>query len=337
MLSKVFDIRHAEFPHGPGESHQGAALSYPYATEHEGKLYVGYSNSGDKSTRVGTGRELWNNNSAELAVIPIDQLRIDVTPLSQTEPTNVQEAAAMKAREEAELDKKYQVWVAKLTPAQQAWERTLQAELGSFYLPIHKREKVAGKSNAWDFVEDDPALPRVLLIGDSVSRAYTQTVRKELSGIANVHRAPANCGPTSTGLKKIDVWLGDGKWDVIHFNFGIHDRATPLADYANRLEQLVERMQQTGAKLVWASTTPIPDVADKYSAESIVQRNAAAADLMQKHGVAIDDLFTAIMPRLAELQNSNDVHFTGLGNQFLGEQVAKFLKSMIPIVSKTRK
>jgi BNR repeat-like domain len=74
LFSKVFVIRHAEFPDGPGESHQGAAISYPYAIEHEGKLYVGYSNSGDKSTRIGTGRELWNNNSAELAVIPIEQL-----------------------------------------------------------------------------------------------------------------------------------------------------------------------------------------------------------------------------------------------------------------------
>ncbi|MEQ1828276.1 MAG: exo-alpha-sialidase, partial [Pirellula sp.] len=337
LFSKVFVIRHAEFSDGPGESHKGAALSYPYATEHEGKLYVGYSNSGDKSIRVGTGRELWNNNSAELAVIPIDQLRTDVATLSQTEPTNAKEAAAMKAREEAELDAKYQAWVAMLTPAQQAWEKTLQAELGNFYLPIHKREKVTRKSNAWDFVEDDPALPRVLLIGDSVSRAYTQTVRKELAGIANVHRAPANCGPTSTGLKKIDVWLGDGKWDVIHFNFGIHDRVTPLADYATRLEQLVERMKQTGPKLVWASTTPIPDVTDKYSSESIVQRNAAAAALMQKHGVAIDDLFTAITPRLAELQIPNDVHFSGPGNDFLGEQVAAFLKSIIPIVPKPGK
>ncbi len=235
LFSKVFVIRHAEFPDGPGESHKSASLSYPYAIEHEGKLYVGYSNSGDKSTRVGTGRELWNNNSAELAVIPIDQLRADEGSLSQTEPTNVKEVAAMKAREEADLEEKYQAWVAKLTPAQQAWEKTLQAELGNFYLPIHKREKVAGKSNAWDFVEDAPALPRILLIGDSVSRAYTQTVRKELAGIANVHRAPANCGPTSTGLKRIDVWLGDGKWDVIHFNFGIHDRATPLAVYTTRL------------------------------------------------------------------------------------------------------
>ena len=74
VFSKVFVIRHAEFPGGPGESNKSAALSYPYAIEHDGKLYVGYSNSGDKSTRVGTGRELWNNNSAELAVIPLASL-----------------------------------------------------------------------------------------------------------------------------------------------------------------------------------------------------------------------------------------------------------------------
>ena len=57
LFSQVFVIRHAEFPGGPGESNKGAALSYPYAVEHDGKLYVGYSNSGDKSTRVGAGRE----------------------------------------------------------------------------------------------------------------------------------------------------------------------------------------------------------------------------------------------------------------------------------------
>ena len=76
LFSKVFVIRHAEFPGGPGESNKGASLSYPYAVEHDGKLYVGYSNSGDKSTRVGTGRELWNNNSAELAVIPVASLSV---------------------------------------------------------------------------------------------------------------------------------------------------------------------------------------------------------------------------------------------------------------------
>lgn len=70
----------------------------------------------------------------------------------QGEPTNAAEAAVKKAKADAELEAKYQAWVVKLPPAQQAWERVLQENLGSFYLPIHKREKIAGKSNAWDFL-----------------------------------------------------------------------------------------------------------------------------------------------------------------------------------------
>ena len=75
VFSKVYVIRHALFPEGPGESHEKASLSYPYAIEHEGHLYVGYSNDGGKVGRVGEGRELWNNNSAEMAVIPVAALR----------------------------------------------------------------------------------------------------------------------------------------------------------------------------------------------------------------------------------------------------------------------
>ena len=77
VFSNVFIIRHAEFPKGPGESHKDAALSYPYAIEHDGHLYVGYSNNGGNIGRIGTDREIANNNSAELAVIPIASLRIE--------------------------------------------------------------------------------------------------------------------------------------------------------------------------------------------------------------------------------------------------------------------
>jgi hypothetical protein len=246
------------------------------------------------------------------------------TPPAKTEPTNAAEAAAKKAAADKLVGEQYAAWVSTLPPDQQAWERVLQENLGSFYLPIHKRQKVTGTSNAWDFVDDDPALPRVLLIGDSVSRGYTQSVRKALAGKANVHRAPANCGPTSLGLRKLDVWLGDGKWDLIHFNFGIHDRNTPVLEYSQRLEQLVKRMKKTGAKLVWASTTPIPDVPEKkQTAASIIERNKAAAQIMQKHGAVIDDLFTAVTPFLAEMQNPNDVHFNGAGYEFLGQRVGE--------------
>ena len=74
-FSQVFIIRHADFAEGPGESHKNAALAYPYAIEHDGYLYVGYSNNGGNVGRTGTEREIANNNSAELAVIPIANLR----------------------------------------------------------------------------------------------------------------------------------------------------------------------------------------------------------------------------------------------------------------------
>ena len=249
---------------------------------------------------------------------------------TKTEPTNAQEAAAKelaakKAAQDATIDAKYFAWVAQLPPEAQAWEKVLQENLGNgFYLPAHKRDKVAGKSTAWDFVKDDPKLPRVLLIGDSVSRGYTQPTRAALAGVANVHRAPANCGPTAAGVKNLEVWLGAGKWDVIHFNFGIHDRGTPAADYVNRLEAIVGRLEKTGA-------TPIPDnPAQKQTARSIVEKNALAAEVMRKHGIPTDDLFAALTPRLAELQNPHDVHFTGAGYEFLGARVAAAIRAALP-------
>jgi hypothetical protein len=51
------------------------SLAHRYAIEHDGRLSVGYSNNGGLVGRVGQGRELANNNSAELAVIPLASLR----------------------------------------------------------------------------------------------------------------------------------------------------------------------------------------------------------------------------------------------------------------------
>jgi acyl-CoA thioesterase-1 len=115
-------------------------------------------------------------------------------------------------------------------------------------------------------VVDDPALPRVLLIGDSISIGYTTPVRELLRGVANIHRVPENGGPTSRGVQQLDKWLGDGKWDVIHFNFGLHDiklddagkPLTSAADYEANLRAIVARLRATGARLVFATTTPVP-------------------------------------------------------------------------------
>lgn len=252
---------------------------------------------------------------------------------TQDEPTNAAEAAAKKAAEDKAVDEKYQAWKATLPADQQAWETVLEQNLGNgFYLPLHKKDKVAGRSNAWDFVQDDPKLPRVLLIGDSISRGYTLPARKALAGKANVHRAPENCGPTANGVKKLDVWLGTGKWDVIHFNFGIHDRATPAADYEERLEAIIARLQQTGASLIWATTTPVPADSPTYGpqiVEQVAEKNMIALRVMQKHGIAVNDLHAFVLPQLGEIANPKDVHFNGKGYDLMGGQVARSVEAAL--------
>ena len=130
---------------------------------------------------------------------------------AKTEPTNAKESTAQKAAADKLLDEQYAALLAKLPPEQRAWEEVLQQNLGSFYLPIHKREKVAGKSNAWDFVADDPKLPRVLLIGDSVSRGYTQAVRSgRTARPAHTLSAGGCCGMVQLSCASNTACVGSG-------------------------------------------------------------------------------------------------------------------------------
>ena len=188
-------------------------------------------------------------------------------------------------------------------------------------------------------IEDVAGLPRVLLIGDSISMGYTLPVRKLLEGKANVHRVPQNGGPTSNGLSNIDRWLGGGKWDVIHFNWGIHDlkfmpdgkRQVEPEAYEKNLRELVGRMKATGAKLIWATTTPIPDgdLTPPRRFGQVAAYNEIAARVMKENGVTINDLNAWITPKLAEMQKPRDVHYHEAGSDYLARKVAEEIEKAL--------
>jgi hypothetical protein len=182
-------------------------------------------------------------------------------------------------------------------------------------------------------VIDEPGLPRVLLIGDSISVYYTSATRRLLKGKANLHRIPTNGKNTGFGLENIDGWLGTAKWDVIHFNWGLHDlgmnangkQTVPLEQYRANLQELVRRLKRTGAVLVWATTTPVPDHIEKgperHNRDAIAY-NAAALQIMREDNIQIDDLYGFVLPRLKELELPDDVHFSVAGSDALAGQVA---------------
>jgi acyl-CoA thioesterase-1 len=185
-------------------------------------------------------------------------------------------------------------------------------------------------------VTDQPGLPRALLIGDSISMGYTLAVRELLKNKANLHRIPANGGSTKDGIASIESWLGREKWDVIHFNWGLHDlkhwkdgkldpagpQVSTLDEYENNLRELVKRMKATGAKLIWATTTPVPEGSDGRTAGDELKYNEAARRVMKDCGVPTDDLHALCMPKLADWQLPKNVHFKPEGYAALAAKVA---------------
>ena len=179
--------------------------------------------------------------------------------------------------------------------------------------------------------------PRVLIIGDSISIGYTEPVRRLLDDRAEVVRIPENGSDSGHGLEKLTAWLGNGRWDVIHFNWGLHDlkylkdgkndvtgkQVSTLDEYVAHLDELVGRLKATGAKLIWASTTPIPEgTAGRIRGEEI-KYNAAAREVMDKHGVVVDDLYAYVWPCVDQYQLPRNAHFSPKGYEFLAKQVAR--------------
>lgn len=202
-----------------------------------------------------------------------------------------------------------------------------------------KTPKAAKKDPAMDPVTDQPGLPRVLLIGDSISIGYTVPVRDLLKGKANVHRILENGGPTTNGTAKLTKWLGTAKWDVIHFNWGLHDlkfmengkAQVSLADYEKNLRELVKQLKATNAKLIWCATTPVPDarLTPPRKDSDVQAYNAVAKKVMDENKIPTNDLYAYTLPKLAEVQRPANVHFSTTGSEFLAKKVAKSIEEAL--------
>ena len=158
--------------------------------------------------------------------------------------------------------------------------------------------------------------PRVLILGDNFYKAISQQAAKALEERAVVVGSPQEATHSGLAVVMIDKLLGKEKWDIIYFNFGLGDlthrapgmnsyrvmskaaggvRTTSPKDYQKNLTELVKRLKKTGAKLVWASTTPI-----RKSANGIIEPgseteyNTIASRVMKAHNIPINDMHAKV-------------------------------------------
>lgn len=216
---------------------------------------------------------------------------------------------------------------------------------------------------AWETIPD-PSLPNVLILGDSISIGYHLETRKLLDGKANVFRplkttknqvAAENCSGTLHGVQNIDRWLEGRKWDVIHFNFGLHDLKhvskedpskpssnaedpvqAPLDVYTKNMEEIVKKLKATGATLIYATTTPVVPGCNNplREPESPGKYNEAAVKIMTEHKITVNDLYTFCLPQLEKIQQPKNVHFTDAGSSLLAKEVAQKITEALAKQSK---
>jgi len=190
----------------------------------------------------------------------------------------------------------------------------------------------------WISHANETNLPRVLLIGDSIARDYYSEVEKRLAGKAFVARlATSRFVADPVLLKEIELVLDQAKFDVIHFNNGMHGWQHSEAEYRNALPKFTKtiRAHAPKATLIWATTTPLRDgqgvtydTKAEYSDERITARNAMAAEIMSAQKIQTVDLNAAV--RGHPEFHSDNVHFNGQGSQILAAQVCALVEKSLP-------
>lgn len=207
---------------------------------------------------------------------------------------------------------------------------------------------------------DDPNLPRILVIGDSISMNYHRAAKEALKEVANYHRIDENGGPSDRGVVCMELWLGDYTqpglhWDVIQFNHGLHDLKqvydqetgqygayqVPIEEYKANLEREIRIMKRTGAALVWCPTTPVPSNSHGRWATGTFGRrkdadllyNRAALEVLAKYPeIAVNDVnrFIRNSDAFDAWREQSDVHFWDSTLQKLvGGAVADGLKHVL--------
>jgi lysophospholipase L1-like esterase len=184
----------------------------------------------------------------------------------------------------------------------------------------------------------------VLIIGDSISIGYTPLVQKALAPGILVEHNPGNGGSTVRGVESVEKWVGDRQWDVILFNFGLHDLvhkdslnkydvtgkvAVTLEEYRKNLEVIVAKLRETTATLIFITTTEVPENSAGRKVEDPAKYNAVALEVMKKNKIDVIDLYTLSLTVHPQNSKPGNVHYTDKGYELLAEPVIKAIHAAL--------
>ncbi len=187
-------------------------------------------------------------------------------------------------------------------------------------------------SNVWIPSANKSDLPRVLLIGNSITQGYYPVVETNLKGKAYVARYTSSSGIIDPVLhNEIKNLITHHKFDLIHFNNGLHGIEYDSAQYEKGLKKLVRLLEKhgQGAELIGATSTRVlPGYSgwksDELNLKMVEIRNEIMFRICHENGIEVDDLFEVTVDH-PEMYSGDKIHYNETGYQALGRQVTSLI------------
>jgi len=191
--------------------------------------------------------------------------------------------------------------------------------------------------DVWMPNSNDSGLPRILLIGNSITRGYYPEVEKALAGKAYVARLTTSKSIGDQGLlKEINLIMGYYKFDIIHFNNGLHGFGYTEKEYARAFPTVIMQIQKNAphAKLIWATITPIRNKTNVNilddKTERIKARNKIALDFIStQKDIKVDDLWAFTINKPELYKGGDGTHPNAAGFKLIGQKVVAALLELL--------
>jgi hypothetical protein len=194
-------------------------------------------------------------------------------------------------------------------------------------------------SDFWWGHEGDTKKPRVLFIGNSISRGYYTAVSAKLSEVANCDRYATSRSIEDPALfSETRMAMANYHHAVIHFNNGLHGWHLSNEQYEKGLRKYVKFLQlkkSKGCQLIYSLTTPYPSKEfgqklDTVRNQIVLDRNRIARKIMDENNIPVIDLYGLMEPELDKYSSSKgNVHYNKEGYDRLGEQIGNEILKQI--------
>ena len=185
--------------------------------------------------------------------------------------------------------------------------------------------------HSWCDETQNGDLPRVLLVGDSITHNYQEKVRELLRGVCYVDYVSTSYAIDSKMYDRlVHTFMTDSEYALIHFNHGLHGIHLSKRSYKSRVAKLLSKADKSSKIVLVTSTVVYREGNKRFDGawmKRVRERNEAVRELAEEWGCGVDDLYAVSASIPKEYRYEDGTHYLADGYAMLAEAVASCIRN----------